>query len=49
MEGIIEGVDTMPPSTVRDLRVEKVSLLDSEVRLSWTSPGDDGYHGLGSY
>ena len=38
----------MPPSRVRDLRVDKVEMSEGTVKLSWTSPGDDGSHGQGN-
>ncbi|XP_068227211.1 calcium-activated chloride channel regulator 1-like isoform X2 [Palaemon carinicauda] len=40
--------DLQPPGKVTDLEVLSISLYEATVKLRWTSPGDDLYHGRAS-
>ncbi|XP_066942585.1 calcium-activated chloride channel regulator 1-like isoform X3 [Macrobrachium rosenbergii] len=40
--------DLQPPGRVTDLKVLSISLYEATVKLRWTSPGDDLYHGKAS-
>ena len=41
----VQAVDISPPSTVTDLTAQ-TGLLEQQIRLTWTAPGNDGTTGV---